>query len=459
MIKSKYHQVLVGKSYISLFFGIVNARKFDVLLIDEPEVSFGNKWYRNIGMLEKFLLQKLGELYDIDAFKNIDLYTSSANTFISLDDKYIELGSGPMSNIRELARKLPELFTTDFIDSLSDESYDSFDEDCMSFFEKVVEKALSVDGLKETLFQIDGPNQLSSVFEHFQDIINSSQDLMTKQLHFVMQVLFQTVFSNSKNNLETSYLLSAILSPRFIINEKKLNEDLSFNFRQQGGESISTRIQAWEIYQEKLKFILLESYHGMVELDELFIFGRLSHKFPFQRSNQQTHYLAIDVKVPIDHGFIENYKNKRIIFSRSERLGSSSPHWEAFIDSQGTLKGTYCYADFPGTKASFHYKRAAQELFESVGRLLPGLVKDDWMHQISFENSNDVWMEILSEKSRSSAKFTKEDSIVVDKETLKMIHKINYWGPLKTHSLGIFGHLINLTKLDYFLAQEEIITV
>ena len=450
MIKSKYHQVLVGKNYVSLLFAILNAPKNDVLLIDEPEVKLGDKWYRNIGMLEKCLLQKIGEIYNIDAFKNIDLYTKPTNTFICLDDKYIELGSAPLANIRELARKLPELFTADFIDSLASDSYKTFDKECMDFFEKVVAKSLSERGLNESIFHINEASQIESVFNHFQTIINNSQALMTKQLHFVLQVLFQTVFSNSKNDLETNFLLSAILSPRFILDEKKLNEDLSFNLKQLGADMITNRIQDWEIYQQQLKFILLESYHGIVELDELFIFGRLPHKFPFQRRNPQTHYMAIDVQVPVDHGFVDQYKNKRILFSRSERLGSSSPHWEAFIDSDAILRGTYCYADFQGTKASFHYKKAAEELFNSVSRLLPGLVKDDWMHQIKFQQSDDVWMEILSEKSSTPGKFTKEDSLVVDRDHFKSIGKIKYWGPLRAQSLGIFGHLVNLTQLDSF---------
>lgn len=432
-------------------FAIINAKKNDVLLIDEPDVTLGDKWYRNIGMLEKYLLQKIGEKHNIDALKNIDQYISSANTFICLNDKYIELGSGPISNIRELARKLPELFTKDFIQTLTDTDYETFDQDCMHFFEKVVANAVNANDLKESLFQVDESSQLGPIFKHFQDMIHDSQSLMTNQLHFVLQVLFQTVFSNSKNNLETNYLLSAILSPRFIINEKQLNEDLTFNLRQLGGDLISTKIQDWEIYQEELRFILLESYHGVIELDSLYLFGRLAHKFPFKKLSPFTPYLAIDVRVPIDHGFIDYYKNKRILFSLSERLGSSSPHWEAFIDDQGTLKGTYCYADFQGTKASFHHKKAAEELYSSISRLLPGLVKDDWMHQVNFQSSNDFWMENLGQTKGSSKAVANSfnnrnkhfDALVVEKETRRKIKKIKYWGPLKAQRMGLFGYLIN----------------
>jgi hypothetical protein len=444
VLNNRYDTVVVGKNYISLIFSIITARKKkSVLVIDEPDVTLGNKWYLNIGTLEKSLLESFGEHYHISVLEQLDQYLSPINTIICLNEKLIELGSSPFSNIRELARKIPELFTVQFIEALSELDSESFDRECIGHFSRLANKVMDKGNITENMMKISD-SDLHQVYQNFQDIINNTDDLMTEQLHFVLQVLYQTIFSNSKNNLETSYLLSAILSPRFTVNESKLSDDLVFLFKKMGGDIKSTRIQDWEIYRDKLSYILLESFEGVIHLNDLYFFGRLPNKVPFENKREETLFHGIDLKVPINHGFMDYYKNKRILFSRSEHLGTSSPHWEVHIDDAGILHATYSYADFQGTKPSFHYKKAAQDVYESVAELLPGLSLDDWMHQVQYEKSRDLWMEFLSSKKNVGHFSRLKDSVLQHKENDNKIDQLYYWGPLKARSLGMFSYLVDL---------------
>lgn len=449
MLKSSYNTVIVGKSYISLIFAIIKAKSNDVLVIDEPDVTLGNKWYLNIGTLEKLLLQRIGYQYSIESLKHLEKYIDSVNTFICLNEKFIELGASPLSNIRELSRKLPELFTNEFINTLKNIDEKSFNDEFFSYFEKIATHALSIKKIEESLFEVSHQNMLNSIFENFQKIINDSQQQMTKQLHFVLQVLYQTVFSNAKNDLETSYLLCALLSPRFKVNEQKLCDDLFCELRRFGGDFKRTKIQDWEIYKKSLKYILLSSYEGIIRLDDLYLFGSIANKFPFKRKSKQTMFNAIDLKVPVFHGLLNNYKNKRIIFSRSERLGTNSSHWEAFIDDKGVLHGTYSYADFEGTRPSFHYKKASNDIFKSLENLLPGLDQDDWFRQVEFQSSRDIWIEYLSSKKNVGNFAKKSDELLTHNESGDLIKKLHYWGPVKAKSMGIFSYLIDLKTSEF----------
>lgn len=449
MLKSHYQTVVVGKSYISLIFAIIKSRKNDVLVIDEKEISLGNKWYLNIGTLEKMLLKNLGHQYNITALKELDFYTDAVNTFICLNEKFIELGSSPFSNIRELSRKLPELFTSDFIKTLNQIDENSFNNEFFEYFEMISKNALNMTNIDESLLKMSQGSQISSIFDNFQKIIDDTQTPMTKQLHFVLQVLYQTVFSNAKNSLETTYLLSALLSARFKVNESKLCDDLSFELRKIGGDLKIASIHDWEVYKNQLQYILLSTYEGIIRLDDLYLFGTLSHKFPFIRKSKQTMFHAIDLKVPVHHPLIANYKNKRIVFSRSERLGTNSSHWEVFIDNEGLLSATFSYADFEGTRPSFHYKKASNDIFNSLVNLLPGLEEDEWHRHVTFSPSRDIWVEYLSHKKNVGNFAKKADQFLADKETGNPVKRLHYWGPIKAKSMGIFSYLLDLKTSEF----------
>lgn len=444
MLKDYYQTVVVGKSYISLIFAIIKSKKNDVLLIDEPDVSLGNKWYLNLGILEKLFLINVGNVYSIKSLQDFDEYVSPINTFICLNEKFIELGQSPFSNIRELSRKLPELFTNDFFETFNQIDEQLFNLEFFEYFQELAKQSLLTQNIDLDLFNIHESNHLKSIFENFHYIINETQDLMTKQLHFVLQVLYQTVFSNAKNTLETTYLLSALLSPRFNVNEKKLNDDLSFELRKFGGDIKFTKIQNWEIYKNQLKYILLDSFEGIIRLDDLYLFGTLANKFPFKRNSKQTLFQAIDLQVPIYHGFLANYKNKRIIFSKAQRLGTNSPHWEVFIDENSILHGTYSYADFEGTRPSFHFKRAANDIFNSLEELFPGLDYQDWIRQVQYAPSKDLWVEYLSNKKSVGNFAKKSDELLTHKDSGRKIKRLHYWGPVKARSMGIYSYLVDL---------------
>lgn len=448
MLKSSYDNIILGKNYVSLSFAIMQIRKNadTVLVVDDPEVTLGHHWFLNIGLMEVSMLSLIGTEYDINGLKNIDDYLKAQNTIISLNEKIIELGASPFANIRELARKLPELFTSDFISGLNHIDPSEFDRRCIDYFSEVAQRVYTKEGTLETAFSCKNREVLDELFDNFILMLNSSDDLLTKQLHFVLQILYQTIFSNAKNNVESRYLLSSILSPRFSVDEKRLCETLSFQLKELKGDIKETPIEDWLRYKGDLKSVLLASFEGLIDLKNLYYFGRIKNDAPFENLVEDTLFHGIEIRGKIHHDFLDNYKNKRIIFSRADYIGTDFPHWEIFIDDQGQLFATYCYADFQGTKPSFHYKKAALNIFDSLAVFFPGLDYDEWLSSLTFGKSKDLWREHFSEKSGIKNIATSQDSQVFDKTTQKTVKHLHYWGPLRSRSLGLFSFLESMNR-------------
>lgn len=441
MLKSRYIDTIVGKNYLSLIYGIlkITKNKSEVLIIDEPDALMGNHWYKNIGEIEKQVFEKIGRKYHLQSIQKMDNYLTPINTIILLNDKMIELGSSPFANIREISRKLPECFPKELLFRLNDIGPEIFDKKCSEFFKSMADKVFVNQDRKGFSFSsVD----LISIFDEFLSFINQP-GLLTEQVHYVLQVLFQTFFSNTKNDNESRYLLTSILSPRYKVDEQGLLDELQFEFRNHGGDIISTSIIDWEIYDSKLKYIMLNSLDGVIGFDNLFMFCRVSKKVPFVRKDSQMEFNSIHLRCPIDHDILNFYKNKRILFSKVDRIGTDFPHFEITIDNDGVLNGTFSYANYTGTKSSFYYKKVAEDIFINLNQILPGLEKDDWAHQISFSDGGDFWTENLS--SIASRTITdKRNDLLFSTDNNKVISNLYYCGPNRTKLMGLYSYTWDL---------------
>ena len=448
MLSAHYNKIFVGNNYISLAVAIIKAKQNNVLVIDDPSVILGRGWYQFIGETEKNLLKLIGQKYFIDSLKTIDNYLTEINTIIYLNDKVIELKGSASHNIRELLRKVPELFNAQMIDVLSDINETEFNNYCLEIFQKIASDVYLNQVKIEDCFEgLTSDSVLQGVYENIlNNFKKSKSNLKAKQFQFVLQVIFQTLFSNTSSSLESIYLLTSILSPRYRIVEEKLIEDLTFELRALGGHVKRSRINDWEIYKGKLKYILLESYEGLIGLDNLFFFGRLPESAPFKGRFKETLFKSIEIKVQLDHIHLKHYLNKRVLFSWLDYMGSDSPHWEAYIDEDGVITGVYSYASYQGSKPEFYYDEALKVFYQSILKLLPGLSMDEFIFNSSLSHGKDLWIESRKAPSFNPNALSFGLDRLFSNDDDKVIDCLEYWGPLKARSLGLFSYLIELKR-------------
>lgn len=444
MLKPSYKNVIVGKNYLSIIYGLMKmslSHEASTLLVDDINVKMGAGWCNNIGQIEKSLLKKLGKKYQIKSLINIEKYIKPINTIIFLNEKMIEFGPSPYANIREIVRKLPDIFDKNVLKDFNDYGPELFDEECLALFTKIGESTQ-----KNSKFS-DALNGLNSKIEI---ILNEcitylqQEELVNKQLHFVLQVLYQTFFTNSINNLESKYLLISIISPRYVIDETALMDDLLFEYQSKGGVTTKANIEQWQVYEGKTDFVALDTIDGVINFYQLYYFGRINHHSPFIRKKDEVQFNSIIMLCPLEHDFINFFKNKRILISQNDRLGTDFPHWEIEIQENGLLKAIYSYANYEGTKPSFFYKKVAEDVFKSLGQILPGIKLNDWSSQITYQAGADFWVESLVARKKTHPDQTQKDDLLYDIENKRQVDNIIYCGPNRTRTLGLFSYTKDL---------------
>ena len=447
MLNKKYNKGIIGLNYVSLAYGLVACKQGNsALIIDDQKLSFSNNWYRNLGYLERSLLLYIGDKYDIEPLKNIDNYITDQNIVLCLNNKQIELVNSPYSNIKEVARKLPDSFSEVYKSKLREINAEDFDREFFNFLDSVCEKAYEKQelGKLSELFLTEPGKNLSDVFTSFKQYLQLDSDI-SKQLHFILQVMYQTVFSSSKLEVESEFLLLSLLSPRYEIVEDKLKEDLLFEYRKTGGDIKSTNVKDWGIEDNQLKYILLNTIDGLIELDRGYFFSHLNHLVPFETQKAKTDFKSINLECVVDHKYVSLYKGKRFIFSTTERMGSDFPYWEFAIDTNGLLKGIYSYADYTGTKSSFYYHHAIDDIFNSLKTMLPGLVRADWVSRVKLFEGKDTWFEFSPDNKKLLVPKNKNDfKYIYDKETNASIKSLYQCGPARAKSLGFYSYLLDV---------------
>jgi hypothetical protein len=447
MLNKYYNKGIVGLNYVSLTYGLIAMKHGHTsLIVDDERLPFSNKWYLNIGYLERSILIRIGEKYDINPLKNLDNYLEDKNTVLCLNKIIIELVDSPFSNIKEIGRKIPECFSDVYLNKLNLISPDVFDADFFEFLDQVSESAfekIESNNIKD-LFNAHKGLEFTAVMESFISFFEKNTDI-TKQIHYILQVMYQTVFSSAHLKIESEYLLMSLLSPRFEVNEAKLKEDLLFDYRKTGGDIKVTSIKDWGIEDKKLKYILLYSIDGLIKLDKCHFFSQVTHHLPFDVLSAKTQFKSIKLECMLDHKFVSLYEGKRIIFSNRSRMGSDFPYWEISIDDTGLLTGLYSYADYTGTKPSFYYHHAVEDIYISLKAMLPGLLKADWVSRVKLEQGEDNWFEFsASEKSTLYPGKNQNFEHVFDKDDGSVIDSLYQCGPNRSKSLGFYSYLLDV---------------
>lgn len=450
MLEQSYQNHIIGYNYISLIKGILALKEGQSTLItSDKRLVFANQWFLNIGYIERAFLMHMGEVFDIEALQDIDSYIQEQNSLLYLKGKLFELSNSPYLNIKEIARKLPESLGDFFKHQLEPIERESFDRDFFLFLDQI-----SVGYFKSgsdfdfsAIFHGLKTPEIRAVIERFHNFIESDT-LMAKQLHYVIQVMYQTVFSSRYEELETKYLFLSLISPRYQVDGDSLANDLLYEYRRLGGDLKETEINDWGIKNNRLEYVQLNSIDGNVKVEKSFYFAQDHHYLPFCAKLQKNAYRSIVVECVLDHEFIDFFKNKRIVFAPQNRMGSDFPFWELQISEQGKLRGIYSFADYQGTKASFYYPAALDDIFESVKMILPGIKKSDWVSRARLSKGQDIWFEFSPDFKRKLPKDKEQQSLLFSQFTLKeggqTLRGITHCGPDRARSKGLYSYLIDL---------------
>jgi hypothetical protein len=182
-----------------------------------------------------------------------------------------------------------------------------------------------------------------------------------------------------------------------------------------------------------------------VNLKSICLFDHLKAIYPFVSAKTGAEYHSIQLHASINHEFASAYTNKRIVFSKHNRIGSDFPFWEIEIGHNGKLTGIYAFADGSGSKANFYYPYAIEDIYESLVEILPGLSRSEWVANVRLEQGSDYWFKYTQQEKKGLRTLDGKDlSIIYDKTSGQRLENMQYYGPKSSKSLGLFSYLLDI---------------
>ncbi len=459
--KKDYHNVVVGKNYLSLLFSLYQLEqhgKNSCLIIDDKNVHMGNKWNQFLGILEFNFLEHLFEVSTLiqNNLKLVD-YLSDVDTMLVLDKVIIELGQSPYSNILELSRKWPHCFSAEFITSLSKISPNDFDAEVSEFLGRLSKEFYKFNNffqLSSEMFKLKETKSLESLFKSFYSSLTTHSKEQDLLLYNILQILFQTTFSNTFNEMEAYYLLSSVLSPRYKIDIDRLEQDLTNLFLDNCGFIKETTIQDWEMSTGKVTAFELSSFEGLIFPKNIFLFGEIPLNYPFELKTKKRSIHALRLFANIQHEHAHFYYDRRIFVSNSARLGTDFPHCEIRITHNSEVEVIYSYYHAEGSKPSFYRKQAIDDVFKTLESFLPGLSYEKWKAGVSFEAAFDYWTEDFHRKTSSFHQaFSKKRHQLYSQKNQVKLAGVEYWGPARPSIMGLFSYLLELKSTHFYATR------
>lgn len=380
--------ILLGKNYHSylISFALFERNK-KVVLIDDDSQDVEDQNF--IFDFERILLETWGLDCQIPLLMELDNYLTPSPHCLIYNEKRLNLGASPGENYNEIIRKFPNILTTD---PLRDErAREKFDRVFNDFSEKFGVKLFRfVDFSSLNIEIVWGllPQELKDLFFEFKE---QSKKEELNSLFCFFQGIYQHEFFQKRSDLELLFILFFLLSPRFEINRKKFEEDLSRFFKKRGGEMVSGENISFETKGSEINQVSI-SGSDSIKFEKLFL---TVPKFLGVSLTPESTNCLTSLKIRIN---IKNpdLLNQEFFLSGDDRIGGVNPLTRIRFE-QDALIGEVLIPYTPATKEAFDEKSALKILFADLEKILGPVSDKDLRAQVSF--TQKFWSQDLEHKS------------------------------------------------------------
>ena len=446
-----FDKTLIGQNYLSFIVGLsLLRRKQSVLLIDDRRVGFDTLWGHYLTYLDFQYLQLWGIVYNIDELKQLHRYLRKVPIKFHMGKKAFYLPHEPFDNLNECLRRFPDIFGP--VKTHFGQDWQEFNKTYYSCVEHLAEisfrfqslYAINTDIYKEMKWPHF--NQLlSQVYEEYQKLLRERPEDPFIQFLSLAKSLYHREILFELSLFEMGHLLLSLLGPVYQIDHKALEADLSRRFQEWGGHYKQSTINSWQIDENNLSHIELNSFEGVIAPNQSYFMGQLSADFPFTNDLHSGGYRAALYKIQ-SPGPFDLLKGERILYSQFDHLGGDIPLIDFYGESPQELHAWVAYRNRLGSKHSFYKKHTQKFLGQALEDILIHQVEGKDLDS-KVEESDVFWIR------RQGMEFEKNRHLRMGQLELweslgplerKRIKRFEYWGPLRSYSVGLFSHLLEL---------------
>ena len=477
MLQKHYPLAVIGKSYLSLLYGIELLRYFErVLLLDDDRLSFGDLYQNGLTQMDFSFLQTMGIDRGIKELKSGEFLKSSPY-YLHSEEIQIYLGRTPWENIRELSRKLYDLFPYDFLfheigdtktgedvvlDSDSDVSENEsekenkrsnpwtaaeFNNDYRLFCERLGLNGLRFKSIENFTFEYlmgHCPESIKMLYRLFSREMGQRSD-SARCFQYFGRVLFHKKLSSSYTELELFHFFLCIIGPHYELDIDGLSHCLSREFEQRGGHYKQAQVREWKFHKRNPWSIELSSFEGIIHPEKISFLGANPTGLPLKVEYTGRTFHSIHFNISCDDKRINNEDNQWHLIGDLESVGTDFPFCK-FRFTDGHIEGQFLYREKKGSKLEFYKESLLQKLEGHLNKLYPGI--EAHMEKFNLNMGREVFMD-------QSDVYTAPDMVKLKQVGLfdfstptvnRRLKNVYYFGPLKSGPLGVFGQLMEIKE-------------
>lgn len=439
MLKNRYQEILIGLNIVSLVRGIISLRrKRTTLLIDDERFRAQSYPQNFLSELEVLALLRLGKTQEIPELADLRRFLSPGGVEFVTNTFRMRTGGSPLSNLKELLRKFPELIDASDLDQVYQENEESFNsyfmEELTRFESLSFEASLRPKGFR---FDLQGPKWLRTIFTRFGEILNReyalSQDLTAPSLLHLMSVAFEEKMKTRMAPEEIPFYFFKLLSPVWRLQDFFLTTQLKRRLTLMGGDTKESTVQYWQLHNRKFENLLLASFEGVISGERVLFFSHLPHDVPFTVISPWP--LLRKTQITPQKRSVSPYPATQLtFFAEEESLGGEEPYRVLLREKNELAQYEWPYPELPGSKANF-YKEGTLRRLEKDAAFLP-FEKKDW--QFGGTKSVTLDMRPLREVRKTEAAVLSRLPLQISLND-SIIEGFEYWGPFRYKSFGLLA--------------------
>lgn len=438
MLKNRYQEILVGVGLMSLVRGIISLkRNRSTLLINDKRFTVDSYPGLYLSELEILSLIRLGKKYEIPELQDLRQFLVEADIDFVSDERRLQLGQSPLTNIKEMLRKFPELLDDSDLDQVYSEDEEAFNQNFISeltrFESQVYESSTKP---KAQHFELQGNKWLKTIYTRFGELLNQEYQ-QSKGLKFssLLHLLGLSAEEKLKTGLaasEVPYYFFRTFSPIYRLHDFFLATQLKRRLVLLGGDYKESSVQFWQLHENKFENLLLASFEGVVSGERVLFFSHLPEDVPFGIRSPYRLFRKTQVS-PVKRSAAPFPPTNLTYFTDTHLLGSERPYR---VLARGNDFSYYHwpYPELPGSKPGF-YERDLKEAFSQDASRLPFQ-----SGPVESTPSESVTLDLRSVKTERKQLIPALQRLPLDIAAQdQAIQGFEYWGPFRYQSLGFLA--------------------
>jgi hypothetical protein len=462
MLNRDVDYALVGHNFYAFLLSIGLLQKGKkVLVLDDNRFNYGDFFTSSLTCLDVALLKEWGAQSQLEPLKNLDQYLSPTNVTFNIGKRQFVLGDSPHRNMRELARKYPEVFLPPNLDLDFFKHEHLIHEFNSQFFElgQVLAaqfyKPNKKNNFNQNFFQVL-PIKCKEFYDHFlslflkPDFLSVDDQADFHAFVFMMRGFFQSRLSVTGSKLELLHLLTCLISPFYKLDHERLVQDLLSIHSSLGGEFKKLNLSDLKFQQGLLKSFELESFDGVIKPQKVAFIGGYPVGLPIKlKTGPSRSFYCLQVKLKFKSELLPLFRQKKFVFTSKIKVGTDRPFWEVNFDNHSATFNLITNKK-EGTKIDFIKDKMLDLLLSDLRYLFP---ESEWEIE---ENSTsdmhftlDVFLEDKNFKAHLKNNFAFKKRVVdvfEDSAPLFMssLKNVTYFGPYNEEALGTYSSLIEM---------------